>query len=133
VAIAKGLNPTNVATFYKNLSELYEVNKYEASHIWNVDKSGAQVGKSGGARIRAHIGVKNVHIIIPNEREHLTALSCINATRDNIPNYCVFKGKQYQKEHIARCKEGACMEMQENAWMIGFLFGKWLDHLIGKL
>jgi len=60
-----------------------------------VDESGAQAGKSGKARVLARTGVRNVHIIPPNEREHLIALSCINVAGDNIPNYYVFKGKQY--------------------------------------
>jgi len=88
---------------------------------------------SGGAKVLARTSVKNVHIITLNEWEHLIVLSCINAARDNIPNYYVFKGKQYQKEYITRCKEGAQMGMQENAWMIGFLFDKWLNHFIGNL
>jgi len=87
VAKAKGLNPAHVATFYKNLTVLYEKNKYEASHIWNADKSRAQAGKNGGARVLAHTGVRNVHIITPNECKHLTILSCINAACDSIPNY----------------------------------------------
>jgi len=57
VARAKGLNSKNVATFYKNLQVLYEENKYEDSHIWNADETGAHVGRSGGAWVLARIGV----------------------------------------------------------------------------
>lgn len=111
VARAKDLCPENVGTFYRNLELLYQENNYANTHIWNAGKSGAQVGKSGGARVLCKTGVKNVHIITPNEREHVTALSYINAAGDSIPNYYIFKGKQYQTAHIAKCEKGARMGM----------------------
>jgi len=63
----------------------------------------------------------------------LTTLSCINATGECIPNYYIFKGKQYQNVHIDKCEEGACMGMQENAWMTAYLFDKWIDHFVLSL
>jgi len=83
------------------------------------------------------MGVKNVHLITPNECEHLTALSHINATSDCILNYYIFKGKRYQNVYITEFEEGARMAprmaMQENAWMIGYLFEKWLNHFVKNL
>jgi hypothetical protein len=128
LARAKSLCPENVATFYHNLEEAYTEHQYDPSHIWNADESGTQAGRSGGGRVLAKTGARNVHIITPNEREHISVLSCINASGDSIPNYYVFKGKQYQRAYIAECEVGARMGMQKNAWMTGHLFEKWLDH-----
>ena len=53
VSRATGLCTENVATFYKNLQELYEKYKYPHENIWNCDKSGARAGKYGGRRVWA--------------------------------------------------------------------------------
>jgi hypothetical protein len=103
------------------------------SHIWNADESGAQASRSGGGRVLAKTGAHNVHIITPNKREHISVLSCINAAGDSIPNFYIFKGKKFQRAHIAKCEAGARMGMQKNAWMTGHLFEKWLNHFVNHL
>ena len=67
MARAKNLCLENVATFYHNLQEAYIEHQYDPSYIWNVDESGAQAGRSGGGRVLAKMGTRNVHIIIPNK------------------------------------------------------------------
>jgi hypothetical protein len=133
MARARSLCPENVASFYNNLQEAYTEHEYDPSHIWNADESGAQARRSGGGRVLAKTGARSVHIITPNEREHISVLSCINAAGDSIPNYYVFKGKQYQRAYIAKCEVGARMAMQKNAWMTGHLFEKWLTHFAEHL
>jgi hypothetical protein len=133
MAQARSLCPENVASFYHNLQEAYTEHRYDAFHIWNADESGAQVGRSGGGRVLAKTGARSIHIITPNEREHISVLSCINAAGDSIPNYYVFKGKQYQRAYIAKCEIGVRMGMQKNAWMTGHLFEKWLNHFAENL
>jgi hypothetical protein len=44
-ARAKGLCPSNVATFYDNLEQLHSENAYPPERVWNCDESGAQAGK----------------------------------------------------------------------------------------
>lgn len=79
VARARGLCATRVNTLYKNLEELYSTFKYPPAHIWNCDESGVQAGRGGGATVLAKVGSKSVHSIEPDNREHLSVLSCINA------------------------------------------------------
>ena len=69
----------NVDTFYHNLEQLYAQHGYMLDRIWNFDEIRTQAGKSGGGRVFAHRSAKNVHSLIPNEREWLSILSCINA------------------------------------------------------
>ena len=50
-------------------------------------------------------GTRNVQVVVPNEREHITILSAISADGGTVPNMYVFKGararKRY-KEHLAQ-------------------------------
>jgi hypothetical protein len=50
-ARARGLCPENVASFYGNLQDLYNTNKYTTNNIWNCDESGAQAGRNGGGLV----------------------------------------------------------------------------------
>jgi hypothetical protein len=70
------------------------------------------------------IGSKYVRQIIPNEREHVTFLTCINSNGEYIPNLYIFKGKQRKDEYIRKCKPGAVYAMQKKAWMSGYIFYK---------
>jgi hypothetical protein len=133
MARARSLCPENVASFYHNLQEAYTEHEYDPSYIWNADESGAQAGRSRGGQVLAKTGTRSVYIITPNELEHISVLSCINVVGDSIPNYYVFKGKQYQRTYIAKCEVGARMGMQKNAWMTGHLFEKWLNHIAEHL
>ena len=88
-----------------------------------------QVGRNGGGRVLAKIGSKYVRQIIPNKKEHITILTCINSNGDYISNMYIFKGKQQKDEYIRKCEPGAVYAMQKKAWMSGYIFYKWLDHL----
>jgi hypothetical protein len=102
---------------------LYAAHSYPADHIWNCDEAGAQAGRNGGGTlVFAKKGTKSVYSIIPDQREWLSVLSCINAGRGSIPNFYIFKGKRMRRNYIARCEAGATMAMQTKAWMTGFLF-----------
>jgi hypothetical protein len=48
------------------------------------------VGKGGGARIIARIGVRHVHSIVPNQREWLSILVYINTAGQSIPSFYIF-------------------------------------------
>jgi hypothetical protein len=129
----RSLCPENVASFYHNLQEAYTKHGYDPSHIWNADASGTQVGRSERGRVLAKTSARSIHIITPNEREHISMLSCINAAGDSIPNYYVFKSKQYQRAYIAKCEVGARIGIQKNAWRIVHLFEKWRNHFAEHL
>ena len=115
VVRARALNPSTVATLYANLEFLYSSYKYPPAHIWNYDESGVQVGRSGGATILAKWGSRSVHSIEPNQREHLSVLSCVNADGGSITNFYILKGAYFLEDYIARCEPGAVMGMQQNA------------------
>ena len=111
-AHAKGLNPNSVASFYDNLQAAYQQHAYPPSHIWNADKSGAQAGRTGGGTlVFARRGTKSVHSTVPNSKEHLTVLSCINAASHHVPNLYIFKGKRRHRNFILKCEPQAVMAM----------------------
>ena len=130
ISRARALCPIIAETLYTNLEEFYNAYHYPPSHIWNCDKSGVQAGRSGGATVLAKRGSKSVHSIGPNQREHLSVLSCINAGGGSIPNFYILKGTYFLQDYIAGCEEGAVMGMQPNAWMTRWLFESWISYFI---
>ena len=71
-----------------------------------------------------------MHSIEPDQREHLSVLSCINAGGGSIPNFYILKGTYFLQDYIASCEEGVVMGMQPNAWMTRWLFESWILHFI---
>ena len=130
LARAKGLCAENVASFYKNLEELYQKYQYPLDHVWNCDESGAQAGRSGGRQVWTKKGTRSIHTLLPNEREWLIVLTCINAAGKHILGFYIFRGKRIRDNYIRFCKDGAAMAMQLEAWMTLFLFSSRVSHFI---
>ena len=74
-----------------------------------------QAGCSGGATMLAKRKSRSKHSIELDLREHLTVHSCVNVDGGSIPNFYILKGSYVLEDYIARCEEGAVMEMQPNA------------------
>jgi hypothetical protein len=130
---AIGLCPENVASFYGNLQELYNTHKYLEINIWNSDESGIQVGRNGGGLVQARRGSQTIHSLMPNEREWITILSCINASGYSIPSFYIFKGKRVMENNIEHCEDRASWAMQPEGWMTTLLFLYWISHFIKAL
>jgi hypothetical protein len=129
-ARTKGLCKENVRSFYENLLSLYSLHNYTPDRIWNCDKSGAQARKNGGGLVIAKTGAQRVHSIVPNQREWLFVLVCVNVAGATIPSFYIFRGKRFGQNYIQRCKPGATMAMQPRAWMTSYLFGAWMSRFI---
>jgi hypothetical protein len=130
-ARARRLCHKNMESFYANLAEVYQRYKYPPDHIWNSDESGAH--RNGGGRVWAKRGSINVQSLMPNEREWITMLSCINAVGQSIPGFYIFKGKRMREDYIAQCEDEVSMAMQPEAWMTSILFSHWISHFIKAL
>lgn len=59
-----------------------------------------------------------MHILTPNEREHVIVLSCINNVGESILTYYIFRSKRMKEIYIKHCEDGASMAMQLEVWMI---------------
>jgi hypothetical protein len=130
---ARSLCAENVKSFYDNLLCLYETHNYSPSHIWNCDESGVQAGRNGDAQVLAKTEARNVHQVLPDEREWFTVLTCINAASESIPNFYIFRGKRFRRNYIQFCEQGATMAMSSKAWMTTCLFSAWIDHFVQAL
>ena len=108
---AKTLNIEIVTQFYQNLEELYPQHNYDSWQMWDCDEIGTQANKIGEGTIIVTRGTKNVHTIIPQDRQWISILVAINFARRTMPNYYVFKGKRARQQFIFLCEEGACMGM----------------------
>jgi hypothetical protein len=106
------------------------MHNYSPDRIWNCDESGAQARKNGGGIVIARTGARRVHSIVPDHREWLSVLVCINAAGLSIPSFYIFRGKRFGQNYIQRCEPGATMAMQPRAWMTSYLFGAWVSHFI---
>lgn len=109
---ARGLCAENVNSFYHNLSILYARHGYDSKHIWNCDETGAQAGRNGGGTlVFAKRGSRSVHSIIPDQREWLSVLACVNAAGEYIPHFYIFRGKRMRRNYIEKCEANATMAM----------------------
>ena len=129
-ARARGLCAANIQSFYENLQSLLTLHEYGADRIWNCDESGAQAGRNGGGVVIARKGARHVHSIVPDQRDWLSVLVCINADGFSIPSFYVFRGTRFRQNYIEKCEPGATMAMQPRAWMTTYLFSAWLSHFI---
>jgi hypothetical protein len=127
-ARAKGLCEENVRSFYENLHSLYSAHNYTPDRIWNCDESGVQAGKNGRGLVQT--GTRRVHSIVPDQREWLSVLVCINAAGLAILSFYIFRDKRFGQNYIQRCKAGATMAMLPRTWMTSYLFGAWMSHFI---
>jgi hypothetical protein len=132
-ARAKGLCEENVRSFFENLQHLYSMHEYQPDRIWNCDESGGQAGRNGGAIVIARRGARRVHSIVPNQREWLSVLVCINAAGSSIPSFYIFRGRRFRHNYIEKCEPGATMAMQQKAWMTSYLFSAWISHFIASV
>ena len=101
VSRTRVLCPLIAESLYANLEQLYNAHNYLPSHIWNCDESGVEASRSGGATVLAKRGSKSVHSVEPNQREHLSVLSCINAGGGSILNFYILKGTYFLHDYIA--------------------------------
>ena len=124
------LNLTTVETLYSNLQFLYSSYKYPVAYIWNCDESGVQARRSGGATVLTKCGTRSVHSIEPNQREHLSVLSCVNVDGGSIPSFYILKESYFLEDYIAKCELRAVMGMQPNAWITRWLFESWISHFL---
>lgn len=81
----------------------------------------------------AKTGACRVQSIVPNQREWLSVLVCVNAAGKAIPSFYIFRGKRFGQNYIQHCEDGATMAMQPRAWMTTYLFSAWLDHFVASV
>ncbi|XP_059068723.1 MFS-type transporter clz9-like [Cryptomeria japonica] len=122
------LRPSIVASFYDNLELIYNLNHYGRNRIWNFDETGVQAGRNCGMRVIAKLGQRCVPHLISKSKEWITVLACVSACGFSIPRFYLFKSKRHIRNYIANCELGACMAVQEHAWMTKELFLNWLEH-----
>ena len=90
-------------------------------------------GKSGGGMVIARTGAKRVQSIVPNQREWLSVLVCLNVASTAIPSFYIFRGKRFRQNYIQHYETGATMAMQPRAWMTSYLFSAWISHFVASI
>jgi hypothetical protein len=87
-------------------------------------------GRNGDAMVIAKRGAWRVQTIVPNQREWLSVLVCVSASRQAILAFYIFRGKRFCQNYIEHCEAGATMAMQPRAWMTSYLFSAWISHFL---
>lgn len=54
----------------------------------------------------------------------------MNASRQVIPTFYIFREKIFRQNHIEYCEPGATMAMQPQAWMTSYFFSAWISHFL---
>jgi hypothetical protein len=121
------LTTTPWSSFYNNLQTLYNRHNYELNHIWNSNENRIQVSTWVGARVLAKRGPHMVYKTIPKSHEWLIVNYVINVVGKFLPGFYNFKGERLRNNYMKFWKLGTCMAMHTKAWMISFLFKKFLS------
>jgi hypothetical protein len=133
IARARRLCPEVANTLYNNLQNLYNIHNYQPSYILNTDESGAKAGWQGGAHVLAKKGTMGFYLITPREKKNFFVLAYINAHREEVPSFYIFKGMHFCQNYIQDYENEATMAMQPKAWMTRFLFYNWLEYFIKNI
>jgi hypothetical protein len=86
------LCPKVAGSFYTNLQEICSKHNNRGTHIWNIDEIGAQAGRQGIAHVLAKKRSKGVYSMILDENKWLFILAYVNAARQSIPSFYIFRG-----------------------------------------
>ena len=89
-----------------------------------------QENRNEHTKVFASRVLRNLQVIIPNEREHITILTTISTNRDSISNYHIFKGKRTRYRYIFPCEDDATIGMSKKGWMDTHFFSLRIDHFL---
>ena len=101
--------------FNENLQKIYKDQEFQSTYIWNVDEFGANASRNEVGKVLATVNSRKVYTIIPNEREWISVLICINANGGSISNYYIFKGVKAERNYLALCENGSTFGLQKRA------------------
>jgi hypothetical protein len=86
-----------------------------------------RVGTKGLHQKRSTHGLYN---IVPKSYEWLIVNYVINVVKTILPGFYNFKGERLRNNYMKFWKLSTCMAMHTKAWMINFLFKKFLSLFI---
>ncbi|KAB0801102.1 hypothetical protein PPYR_05456 [Photinus pyralis] len=130
-ARASAFNREQIKKYFKKLAEVLDTYKFEPNDIWNVDESGFSTVPSRNSKIFATKGRKQVGILTSAERgQHFTVACCMNVIGTFVPPAIIFPRKNMKYELMDGAPTGSVGFAQENGWMNGEVFLKWMKHFI---
>ena len=71
-----------------------------------------------------------MQVVVPNERKWMTVLTTVNAARDHLLNFYIFKESRKTRCYVSKCEEGCMWAIQKNGWMDSNFFAKWMEKFI---
>ncbi|KAB0803136.1 hypothetical protein PPYR_00106 [Photinus pyralis] len=129
LARAQAFNKPKIKEFFSILTKVIDDNNLSPNQIWNVDESGFSTVHSKSAKIFATKGRKQVGILSSAERgNHFTAICSMNAIGTYVPPAIIYPRKKMKQDLLDHALPGCLGLCQENGWVNGDLFLKWLIH-----
>lgn len=127
---ATSFNETNVRTFFKNLSDLYERYHFGANDIYNMDETGMTTVQRPD-RVVARRGFKQIGSLTSAERGTLVTLAvAVSAAGNSIPPLFVFPRVHFKNHFLQKGPPGSIGVANPSGWMKEPHFLVFLKHLV---
>jgi hypothetical protein len=126
-----GFRRNEVQRFFDNLTSVYDKEKFDASHIFNVDETGMSTVQQQRQKILAPHGKKQVGKIVSGEKgETITAVVCISASGVFLPPMLVFPRKNFNNRLLYGAPPGTVGSASPSGWINTEIYLSWLKHFV---
>lgn len=131
IAKARDFNRPQVELFYSLLWEQIEKFNFDATTIFNMDKTGVRTSTSKPPKILSTKGKKQIGVISSAEKGQLTTvICCCNAAGTYVPPFFIFARKRMQERLLDDAPPGSKAATSNNGWINGEIFSSWLKHFV---
>lgn len=123
-------NKHNVSTFYQNLREVLNREKFGPESIWNADETGVTTVQRC-PKIIAPKKLRQVGLVTSAERgQTVTVLNAINALGNSIPPFFIFPRQKMNPAFLFGAPPGSDGAAYISGWMTEENFALYLKHFV---
>ncbi|XP_060604540.1 uncharacterized protein LOC132757309 [Ruditapes philippinarum] len=124
---AKSSTPEKVTGYFKKLEEVLKQHNLleKPQHIYNLDENGLQTDHRP-YNVVANSNSKCQAITSPRSST-TTLIGCVNALRQLLPPFFVFKGKRFNPDLMKGSSVGAKGVMSDSGWSNAAIFQQYLE------
>jgi len=129
VARVLGFRRSEVQRLFDNLGSEYQKEKFDASHIFNMDETSMSTVQQQRQKILAASGKKQVGKIVSAEKgETITAVICISASGVFLPPMLIFPRKNFNSRLLHGAPPNTVGSASPSGWINRDIYLSWLKH-----